>query len=63
MILCYIDRLVQERRISIANALELRLSRTNSAIYYVQVCNINCIPYLNAIMITYTYPKLNAVML
>ena len=63
MILCYIDRLVQGRRNSIANALELRLSRTNPAIYDVQVCNINCIPYLNAIMITYPYPEVNAVML
>ena len=29
----YIDGLVQERRNSIANALELRLSCTNSSIY------------------------------
>ena len=33
----YVDGLVQERRNSIANALELRLSSTNPSIYL--VCN------------------------
>ena len=34
----YFDGLVQERRNSIANALELRLSCTNPSIYEMQPC-------------------------
>ena len=47
----HIDGLVQERRNSIANALELRLSCTNPSIYGIKIWNV----------ITYPCPNLRGI--
>ena len=54
----YIDGLTQERRNSIANALELRLSCANTSIYPLQATQYDRIDYKNELVFLCEFSRL-----